>query len=82
MRVFCRNRTNARDKRKGPQEVTKVSEMAESGPMSLPLRLAFTISAYRTLQRMIHFSNQEAGSVSLLPWIFLPTFGSPMTMDV
>ncbi|HSB79880.1 MAG TPA: Pycsar system effector family protein [Candidatus Methylomirabilis sp.] len=50
-------------------------EMAENGPQSLPLRLAFVMSAYNTAQRMIRFSDEKASFVFLFFGIILSIFG-------
>lgn len=57
------------------QEEAKMIEMAENGPQSLPLRLAFVMSAYNTAQRMIRFSDEKASFVFLFFGIILSIFG-------
>jgi hypothetical protein len=57
------------------QEDAKVAEMTENAPQSLPLRLAFVMSAYNTAQRMIRFSDEKASFVFLFLGITLSIFG-------
>jgi hypothetical protein len=67
---------------KAAQEVTEVSEMAEIGSESLPLRLAFMMSARSPVLRIIRFSNQEASFLSLVLGFFLSVLGSLMTTSL